>query len=74
MNINTLDALTGEMEEAKKAGALGYMMRALTQATMPHSKTTEQSHVRVNGDYRLIMTAGDPEVGLPYGGFVAIRS
>ncbi len=32
------DALAIEAQDAKEAGALGYMARALVQATLPHSK------------------------------------
>lgn len=61
------ESLAIEAEEAKEAGALGFMARGLVQATMPHRNTGENYHVRRNGDYKLIMAAGNPEVGLPYG-------
>jgi hypothetical protein len=37
-NLNKLitEALEIEAEAAKEAGAIGYMARVLTQATMPH--------------------------------------
>lgn len=43
MNKESIDKLVNEVlaieqEEAQKAGALGYMARALNQATMPHSR------------------------------------
>jgi len=60
------EALALQTEEAKKAGALGYMARALVQATMPHSKPKEDSFTRRNGYYSLTMIA-DPDFGLPYG-------
>lgn len=60
-------AMAIEEQSAIEAGTVGYMARAMVQATMPHSKTNELHHVRVNGNYRLIMTANDPDVGLPYG-------
>lgn len=67
-NIDKLitDALAIEAEEAKEAGALGYMARALVQATMPHSKPDTVHFERVNGAYTLTMLAS-PSVGLPYG-------
>jgi hypothetical protein len=67
-NLNKLitDALAIEAEEAKAAGALGYMARALTQATMPHAATEETEFVRRNGAFTLTMFARK-EVGLPYG-------
>ncbi|WP_371381843.1 replication protein RepA [Sporomusa aerivorans] len=60
------EALALQTEEARKAGALGYMARALVQATMPHSKTKEDNFTRRNGYYSLTMMA-DPDFGLPYG-------
>jgi hypothetical protein len=61
------EALAIEAEEAREAGKLGFMARGLVQATMPHKKTLETYHERVNGNYRLVMTAADPQTGLPYG-------
>ena len=45
-----------EAEAAKEAGAVGYMARALVQATMPHSKPTETSFVRENGAFSMAIT------------------
>jgi len=59
-------ALAIEAEEAQKAGALGYMARAMVQATMPHKKTAGSVHERTNGFYTFTMLAS-PKVGLPYG-------
>ena len=59
-------SLAVELEQAKQAGMLGYMARALTQATLPHSKITGNEFKRMNGLFRLTITA-DSEVGLPYG-------
>lgn len=61
------EALAIEGEEAKKAGALGYMARALVQATLPHSKVEGNEYKRFNGLFQLTLLA-DSEVGLPYGG------
>ena len=60
------EAFAQEQEEAKEAGALGFMARALVQATMPHSKPTESFFERTNGAFTLTMMA-PPKVGLPYG-------
>lgn len=59
-------ALAIEAEDAKAAGALGYMARALTLATMPHRRTTENEFERRNGAFTLTMLAPS-RVGLPYG-------
>ncbi len=60
------EALAIEEKEAQEAGALGYMARALTQATMPHKKTEGTEFVRRNGNFTLTMLAPS-ETGLPYG-------
>ncbi len=67
-SINELiaESLAIEAEEAKQAGALGYMARALVQATLPHSKVTGNEFKRSNGAFRLTILA-DSEIGLPYG-------
>jgi hypothetical protein len=59
------DALAMESESAAEAGTLGYMARALVQATIPHSKTEGTTFIRTNGDYRLSIS--NEELGLPYG-------
>ena len=59
-------ALAIEAEEAKEAGALGYMARALVQATIPHRATKETTFTRHNGNYTFTMLA-NPQAGLPYG-------
>ena len=61
------DALAIEAESAREAGTLGYMARAMVQATMPHRRTEELRHERRNGDYTMTMIAGSAGVGLPYG-------
>ncbi|MDH3638867.1 MAG: hypothetical protein OES09_10470 [Gammaproteobacteria bacterium] len=67
-NIDRLvaEALAIEAQEAKEAGALGFMARALTQATMPHKKTEEYAFERTNGAFTLSNVA-PPSIGLPYG-------
>lgn len=67
-NINKLvsEVLAIEREEAYQAGAIGYMARALIQATMPHSRVDGHEFKRRNGVFKLTILA-DSEVGLPYG-------
>jgi len=59
-------ALAIEAEAAREAGALGFMARALVQATLPHRKTPGTEFVRRNGAYTLSMLSPSA-VGLPYG-------
>ncbi len=71
MNRKNLDkliteALAIEAQEAKEAGALGFMTRALVQATLPHSRVDGNEFKRRNGAFKLVILA-DSEVGLPYG-------
>jgi hypothetical protein len=56
-----------ELDEAKKAGTLGYMARILAQVTLPHSKPEGNEYVRKNGFLTLSILAPS-HVGLPYGG------
>ena len=60
------EALALEVQEAKEAGALGFMARSLTQATMPHKKTEEYAFERTNGVFTLNIVS-PPKIGLPYG-------
>ena len=60
------DALAIEAQDAREAGALGYMARALVQATMPHSRPDTNEFERRNGAFTLIMIAPS-RIGLPYG-------
>jgi hypothetical protein len=60
------EATAIEAEEAKRAGAVGYMARLLAQATMPHGPTTKLVHTRSNGLVSVSIVA-DPRQGLPYG-------
>jgi hypothetical protein len=59
-------AMAIEAEEAKEAGALGYMARALTQATMPHKRVEGNEFTRKNGAFTLTILSPS-DVGLPYG-------
>jgi hypothetical protein len=60
------EALAIEAQEARKAGTLGYMARALVQATMPHKKCENSEFTRHNGNFSLTILAPS-EIGLPYG-------
>lgn len=67
----TIDALINqalaiEDEQAGEAGALGFMARAMVQATLPHRKVEGTYFERINGAYTLSMQA-HPKIGLPYG-------
>jgi hypothetical protein len=67
----TLDKLFGtalaiELEAAKEAGALGFMARAMVQATMPHRCVAGNEFTRTNGAFSLTMLAPS-KIGLPYG-------
>ena len=55
-----------EAEDAKRAGSLGFMARALVMATMPYKDPKEVIFTRRNGDFSLRMVAGY-EGGLPFG-------
>ena len=59
-------ALAIEAEAAKEAGALGYMARALVQATIPHKKVVGSEFTRKNGAFVLSILAPST-IGLPYG-------
>lgn len=55
-----------EYEDAKEAGALGYMARAVVQATLPHTDPKSNYFERSNGLVTLSVM-GRPKVGIPYG-------
>ena len=55
-----------ESETAIDAGELGFMARAMTLCTLPHSKPKEQEFTRRNGNYTMSMVA-PKAIGLPYG-------
>ncbi len=59
-------ALAIEDEQAQEAGALGFMARAMVQATLPHRKTEGNEFTRVNGSYSMTIMAPSV-IGLPYG-------
>ena len=60
------EALAIEARDAKESGALGFMARAMVQATLPHRKVVGNEFKRKNGLFKLTILA-DSEVGLPYG-------
>jgi hypothetical protein len=60
------ESLAIEAEEAVKAGALGFMARALVQATLPHRRVAGNEFTRRNGAFTLNLLAPSA-VGLPYG-------
>jgi len=59
-------ALAIEDEQAQDAGALGYLARAMVQATLPHRAVKGNEFTRVNGNYSLTIMAPS-NIGLPYG-------
>jgi hypothetical protein len=67
VNQLVAESMAMEAAEAREAGALGFMARALVQATMPHSKQSKTTFLRRNGAFELALM-GHPTVGLPYGG------
>lgn len=60
------EALAIEAEAAQDAGALGFMARAMVQATLPHRKVEGAYFQRANGNFTLTLLA-PPDIGLPYG-------
>ena len=60
------DTLAIEAESAQNAGALGFLARAMVQATLPHKKVAGNEFERKNGAYTLHLLA-PAKVGLPYG-------
>ena len=59
-------ALAIDEQSALDAGELGFMARAMTLCTLPHSKPKEQEFTRKNGNYTMSMVALKA-IGLPYG-------
>lgn len=55
-----------EQMDARKAGALGFMARALVNATLPYKDPKKPIFERKNGKYTLRMMGGNAN-GLPYG-------
>jgi hypothetical protein len=59
-------ALYLDQEDAYSAGEVGFLARALVQATLPHSDPKANEFVRRNGHFTLSILA-PTDVGLPYG-------
>ena len=55
-----------DAEDAKRAGQIGYMCRALVVASMPYKDPKTDAFIRKNGDFKLRIVAGY-EGGVPYG-------
>lgn len=62
------ESLAIETEDAAKSGSLGFMARAMVQATLPHKKTAGNEFTRVNGNFSLTLMAPS-KIGLPYGSY-----
>lgn len=60
------ESIAVDIEDAKEAGTLGYMARALVQATLPHTDPKSQYFERSNGLVTLSIMA-PPHIGIPYG-------
>lgn len=60
------ESLAIEEEEATKAGSIGFMARAMVQATLPHKKVAGSEFTRTNGNFTLSLLAPS-KIGLPYG-------
>lgn len=67
-SINALveEALAIEAEQAQEAGKLGFMCRAMVQASLPSRKVDGVEFTRRNGNFTLTLLAPS-RVGLPYG-------
>lgn len=64
------DALAIEQEEARAAGAVGYMVRTLAQATLPHldpKLPNGMLYSRDTGQLILTVAPTSPKYGIPYG-------
>ena len=60
------DALAIGDQPAQEADALGFMARAMVQATLPHKRVAGSEFTRRNGAYTLTLLAPS-QIGLPYG-------
>lgn len=59
-------ALAIQDEDARAAGQVGYMARAMIWASMPHREVAGAHYTRNNGNATISMLV-NPEIGLPYG-------
>ncbi|WP_150276189.1 replication protein RepA [Halopseudomonas salina] len=55
-----------ENQTAQEAGEIGFLAKTLLQANLPHSKNSDSSWTRINGNLTFHVTS-QPAVGLPYG-------
>ena len=60
------ESLAIEAEDAKDAGSIGFISRALTQATLPHRPIVGNEFTRRNGNFTLSIMSPSI-IGLPYG-------
>lgn len=60
------EAVSIEQEQAREAGAIGYMSRSMVQASLPNRRVEGTEFVRVNGNFTLSLLAPSA-IGLPYG-------
>ena len=60
------ESLAIEAEDAKDAGSIGFISRALTQATLPHRPIAGNEFTRRNGNFTLSIMSPSI-IGLPYG-------
>jgi hypothetical protein len=61
------EALAIEAESAQNAGALGFMARAMVQATLPHKKVEGNEFERRNGAFTLSLMAPARRPALRHG-------
>lgn len=67
LNKNLIaSAVAIEEEAAKEAGMIGYMARAMVQASLPHSRPATNEFTRKNGNFTLTILCPS-KIGLPYG-------
>jgi hypothetical protein len=64
LNEHIAEILALDQEEAERAGVVGYISRALVQASLPHSKPKSNEFRRRNGLFELAIWS---PTGLPYG-------
>ncbi|MEB2399389.1 MAG: hypothetical protein OZ927_07610 [Alcaligenaceae bacterium] len=57
LNQLIVESLAIQAEEAKEAGALGFMARVMTMATMLHRKTEDHSSITVLAQIRPCLRA-----------------
>lgn len=60
------ELLAIDMEDAQRAGTVGFISRALTQATLPHRPIAGGEFTRRNGNFTLSIMSPSI-IGLPYG-------